>query len=161
MRKRRSTVFVKPGKDVTLYVPTDTPPAVIDYLNRLKAEGAFSQGVMEIVANYVLGLEEGDRERRSPWNSPQSTVEDSEDDVAFTAAVPFGLEKPAKDERPAEGFVAEGSGPDDGGESPGAAKPDPKPKLDMAELFRKAQHNAGKLAPDRPFDGGPRADTRP
>lgn len=54
MKKRRSTVFVCPGKDVTLYIPSETPPEVIDYMNRLKADGMFSQGIMDIVTRYIL-----------------------------------------------------------------------------------------------------------
>lgn len=46
--------MVTPGKDVTLYIPADTPPEVIAYLNRLKAEGYFSQGIMEILSEYIL-----------------------------------------------------------------------------------------------------------
>ncbi|KPV44535.1 hypothetical protein [Alicyclobacillus ferrooxydans] len=55
MRKRRRTVYVSPGKDVTLYVPADTPRVVIDYLNHLKDEGQFSQGVMDILIHHVTG----------------------------------------------------------------------------------------------------------
>ncbi|RIX52085.1 hypothetical protein D3P08_13990 [Paenibacillus nanensis] len=54
MKKRRQMVMVTPGKDVTLYIPTDTPPEVIAYLNRLKAEGFFSQGIMEILTLHIL-----------------------------------------------------------------------------------------------------------
>ncbi|MDQ0061672.1 hypothetical protein [Paenibacillus harenae] len=54
MKKRRQVVMVAPGKDVTLYIPTDTPPEVIRYLNRLKAEGNFSQGIMEILTGHIL-----------------------------------------------------------------------------------------------------------
>lgn len=46
--------MVSPGKDVTLYIPTDTPPEVIDYMNRLKADGMFSQGVMDILTRHIL-----------------------------------------------------------------------------------------------------------
>ncbi|MGO4372336.1 hypothetical protein [Paenibacillus sp. 2TAB19] len=58
MKKRRSMVMVAPGKDVTLYIPTDTPPEVIRYLNRLKAEGIFSQGIMDILIGHILGQQE-------------------------------------------------------------------------------------------------------
>jgi hypothetical protein len=54
LKKRRSTVFVCPGKDVTLYIPSETPPEVIDYMNRLKADGMFSQGIMDIVTSHIL-----------------------------------------------------------------------------------------------------------
>ncbi|TVY10743.1 hypothetical protein [Paenibacillus cremeus] len=54
MKKRRSTVLVSPGKDVTLYIPTDTPPEVIEYMNRLKAEGIFSQGIMDILIQHIV-----------------------------------------------------------------------------------------------------------
>lgn len=54
MKKRRSTVLVSPGKDVTLYIPTETPPEVIAYMNQLKAEGMFSQGIMEILTKHIL-----------------------------------------------------------------------------------------------------------
>lgn len=46
-------VYVRPGKDVTLYVPSDTPQEVCDYLNTLKEQGMFSSGVIEIITNYV------------------------------------------------------------------------------------------------------------
>ncbi len=55
MRKPRSTVYVRPGKDITLYVPSDTPKEVCDYLNSLKEQGIFSQCVIEIITNYVKG----------------------------------------------------------------------------------------------------------
>lgn len=65
MSKRRSTVYVRPGKDVTLYIPSDTPPQVIEYLNRLKMEGAFSQGIMDILTRHICegraGREPADR----------------------------------------------------------------------------------------------------
>lgn len=54
MKKRRSTVLVSPGKDVTLYIPTETPPEVIAYMNQLKAEGMFSHGIMEILTRHIL-----------------------------------------------------------------------------------------------------------
>jgi hypothetical protein len=47
-------VQVVPGKDVTVYIPADTPPEVITYLNRLKAEGNFSQGIMEILIGHIV-----------------------------------------------------------------------------------------------------------
>jgi hypothetical protein len=53
LRKPRSTVYVRPGKDVTLYVPSDTSQEVCDYLNSLKEQGVFSQGVIEIISDYV------------------------------------------------------------------------------------------------------------
>ena len=46
--------MVSPGKDVTLYIPTETPPEVIAYMNRLKAEGMFSHGIMEILTRHIL-----------------------------------------------------------------------------------------------------------
>jgi hypothetical protein len=39
---------------VTLYIPSETPPEVIDYMNRLKADGMFSQGIMDIVTSHIL-----------------------------------------------------------------------------------------------------------
>jgi hypothetical protein len=53
LRKPRSRVYVRPGKDVTLYVPSDTPQEVCDYLNLLKEQGMFSSGVIEIITDYV------------------------------------------------------------------------------------------------------------
>ncbi len=72
MRKRRSTVYVRPGKDVTLYVPSDTPLEVCAYLNQLKADGVFSQGVMEILTNHILGSESLPREPFDPALDPAS-----------------------------------------------------------------------------------------
>jgi hypothetical protein len=47
-------VRVSPGKDVTLYIPAETPPEVIDYMNRLKEEGNFSHGVIDILTKHIL-----------------------------------------------------------------------------------------------------------
>lgn len=74
MKKRRQMVMVAPGKDVTLYIPTDTPPEVIRYLNRLKADGTFSQGIMEILNEHILGQQSASAEKHPseaavvPWD---------------------------------------------------------------------------------------------
>jgi hypothetical protein len=83
LKKRRSMVMVAPGKDVTLYIPTDTPPEVIRYLNRLKAEGIFSQGIMDILIGHILGQQEAAEtsaieEAAMQWDDlPNESIEES------------------------------------------------------------------------------------
>ena len=136
MRKRRRTVYVSPGKDVTLYVPADTPRAVIDYLNRLKDEGQFSQGVMDILIHHVTG---------------QTTTEFHQTEVPFEE----DLLKLPKTALPSVSFTSSRSDSDalpvDELE-PSYTDPSTKPPfhLKMADIFRQAQKNTGKLA-----DAGP------
>ena len=129
-KKRRSMVIVTPGKDVTLYIPTDTPPPVISYLNRLKREGVFSQGVMEILTEHILGRGEPEEARPEaetggPWDglrdeSTAASVEDPMPAVAVEVSVDSGRETP-------------------------------KP-LSPADIIRQAARNAGKLLHDRSED---------
>ncbi|MDR6552408.1 hypothetical protein [Paenibacillus qinlingensis] len=117
MKKRRSTVLVCPGKDVTLYIPSDTPPEVITYLNQLKAEGMFSHGIMEILTKHIL------QERSTTmWeiedapNHLRATFEDEEHVPAL------------EDQEPSE-------------------LPDfnSKKNFSLEDIFRQASRNAGKL----------------
>lgn len=118
MKKRRSTVFVRPGKDVTLYIPVDTSPEVINLLNRLKEDGTFSQGVMDILTQYVQG-------QTMPTSNPP----------IFSEEAAVSLESDLRADRDIE------------------LQPAPEPKtpgkLNLAQIFRQAQRNAGKLSDSR------------
>ncbi|NQX61715.1 hypothetical protein [Paenibacillus qinlingensis] len=86
MKKRRSTVLVSPGKDVTLYIPTETPPEVIAYMNQLKAEGMFSHGIMEILTTHIL--REQSLATLVGEENPNHAIESFvEDDHFFTAPI--------------------------------------------------------------------------
>ncbi|WP_409343584.1 hypothetical protein [Paenibacillus sp. MBLB4367] len=132
MKKRRSTVYVRPGKDVTLYIPSDTPPEVIEYLNRLKRDGMFSHGIMEIVSGYVLS-------KQTAAAAAEFFMEEelSPSDESFGPYVP--------DERDDAAYAAEQEEPAD---SRQAAKPvlseEPK-SFSLTQIFRQAKQNSGKL----------------
>lgn len=119
MKKRRSTVLVSPGKDVTLYIPTDTPPEVIAYMNQLKTEGMFSQGIMDILIKHIL-------QERS------LATFDSEDELhhAITSfkdeEQPFTA--PMEDQTPSDVSVANS-----------------QKSFSLEDIFRQASRNAGKL----------------
>ncbi|WP_274654793.1 hypothetical protein [Paenibacillus humicola] len=114
MRKRRSTVFVRPGRDLTLYVPSDTPPEVIDYMNRLKAEGLFSQGMMELIVKGVMQELQAPRRREEDAGSGLPGMYPSvEAGTGITAAAdryehpddpPASQKRPAEDGRPEWGW---------------------------------------------------------
>ena len=124
MKKRRQMVMVAPGKDVTLYIPTDTPPEVIRHLNRLKAEGIFSQGIMEILTDHILG------QHVSEGLSPSEEASVPWDDVHN------GFEAAAIEEAPEPPVM------------PGLVKDEPKP-FSPQDIIRQATRNAGKLLHDR------------
>ncbi|XEC95144.1 hypothetical protein AB6A23_00715 [Paenibacillus tarimensis] len=130
MKKRRSTVYVRPGKDVTLYIPSDTTPEVIDYLNRLKNEGVFSQGVIDIVTRYVM--------EKRPIENPAMEAPVA---LSYNDSVPAELHEsdrtPEKDES--------GSGVGPGDDNP---IPESSTKFSLAQIFRQARHNSGKLLND-------------
>lgn len=197
MRKRRSTVYVRPGKDITLYVPAETPPEVIAYLNRLKDEGNFSQGVIDILTEYVLSHGAETPETETPvagaleddedfdW-PPRATRTDGSapvhpgpDTGAAADGWPgtgplsgstshiraFSRDAAATDHTggvldsqdtgaSGESADASGVGPEDHTEHTanpaGAASSTPPPaperkKLSLAQIFRQAQRNAGRL----------------
>lgn len=123
MRKKRSTVYVRPGKDVTLYIPAETPPAVIDYLNGLKRDGVFSQGVIDIITRYVESMQD-DASKRTATRGGNDAREDF--DFDFDSA---GLDDPFA--REYDGNVLSRS------------REESKP--DIARLFERAKRNAGKL----------------
>ncbi len=141
MKKRRSTVYVRPGKDVTLYVPAETPPEVIDYLNELKKEGIFSQGVMEIVTKYV-------QQHRSA--SAAAHLDEVDEEAAMSEAVSsFG---PFRDREPAQSpDPAAAARNDEPPEQPEQAPPETvvHKRFSLAQIFRQAQHNSGKLIDSR------------
>lgn len=137
MKKRRSTVYVRSGKDVTLYIPSDTPPEVIDYLNQLKMDGYFSQGIMDILIKYV-------REQRTAANPiarPSATegfpwVEDSADAITHINEDMPSAESDSRLEldepiTPVQAAVAEGE----------------QKKFSLAQIFRQSRQNSGKLVP--------------
>jgi hypothetical protein len=139
LRKRRSTVFVRPGKDVTLYVPTDTPPEVIDYLNRLKAEGMFSHGVMEIVTNYVL--------QSKPAASAvdySDSLADADMDDGFESRYERNWSESGQYEHRARAANEAGRTEQHAGDRiPGGQK-----KWSLDQIFRQARQNSGKLTND-------------
>lgn len=182
MRKRRSTVYVSPGKDVTLYVPADTPQAVIDYLNRLKDEGQFSQGVMDILIQHVAGsggqqLSSAEQpvplleslstpavdftDSLSSPVEPDSNVPSAAEYVA-QASPATGSPVPSESlvqsapivessstvasdsTAPLGSLVSSGSPAQSQSDSAGQSAPVPF-HLRMADIFRQAQKNSGKL----------------
>ncbi|OAS16703.1 hypothetical protein A8708_07500 [Paenibacillus oryzisoli] len=111
--------MVSPGKDVTLYIPTETPPEVIAYMNQLKAEGMFSHGIMDILTKHILGEQslaklatEGE-----PHLNMQSFVED---DILFTAPIEHQ-------------------------ESIDTQVSNSQKNFSLEDIFRQASRNAGKL----------------
>ncbi|WP_067930345.1 hypothetical protein [Alicyclobacillus kakegawensis] len=188
MKKRRSTVYVRPGKDITLYIPAETPPEVIDYLNRLKDEGNFSQGVVDILTEYVtahLGRQQLNAGAPSP-EAPQAQVHSSA--AAASAVAADGAASPGSDgtatsdvrelasgaPHSATAQAADPAHAHSAGEpvastdklhatpsavepalpTPASAAPAAEPqaspvperkKLSLAQIFRQAQRNAGRL----------------
>lgn len=122
MKKRRQMVLVAPGKDVTLYIPTDTAPEVIRYLNRLKAEGSFSQGIIEILTAHIAGRREA---------AATSQVEEAsgqwDDDDEQNAGIMEALEPV----------------------NPVDAVQDVQKPFSPQDIIRQAARNAGKLMYDR------------
>jgi hypothetical protein len=135
LKKRRSTVYVRSGKDVTLYIPSDTPPEVIDYLNQLKMDGYFSQGIIDILTKYVR------EERVSASTSANSEIEvfpgkerlHDIDIVSSRSETEEDDPKVGLDElpEPAQAAIAEGE----------------QKKFSLAQIFRQSRQNSGKLVP--------------
>lgn len=123
MRKKRSTVYVRPGKDVTLYIPAETSPAVIDYLNGLKRDGIFSQGVIDIITRHVESMQL-DASRQTAAGAGN----DGGEDFGFDFD-PSGLDDPF----------------DRGYERNVLSQSREESKPDIARLFERAKRNAGKL----------------
>lgn len=149
MRKKRSIVYVRPGKDVTLYVPAETPPEVIDYLNQLKQEGMFSQGVMDIVTKYVqehaalnrYRTTEGHVSLNEPAEFPAALLSLPEEELMETADF-------QRDFPPSESDLESGMDSDLELERDASEVVAPSQKLDLAQIFRQAERNAGKLKSD-------------
>lgn len=125
---------------MTLYIPSETPPEVIDYLNCLKQEGTFSQGVVEIVTRYVQ-----QQQSVSIPPAPTRHAADIGSDVpdfdtslgSFhdrlstplieSAALMAGTKEPvAKPSQVTSGSAA-------------------RNKFNLTEIFRQAQRNSGKM----------------
>ncbi|MBA2941852.1 hypothetical protein HZF08_26535 [Paenibacillus sp. CGMCC 1.16610] len=133
MKKRRSTVYVRSGKDVTLYIPSDTPTEVIDYLNQLKMDGYFSQGIIDILTKYV-------REERLSASAtteieifPGKEMFHDIDKVSPPAGIEEIDPKVELDEplEPTQATGAEGE----------------QKKFSLAQIFRQSRQNSGKLVP--------------
>ncbi|WP_261303331.1 hypothetical protein [Paenibacillus andongensis] len=142
MKKRRSTVYVRSGKDVTLYIPSDTPPEVIDYLNQLKMEGIFSQGIMDILTRYVR--EEQSNKRPVAELFPGKEMISDVDRAASLAENDSHMES-AEPIEPAHDAYDDFNQPKK--EIPGAMD---QKKFSLAQIFRQSRHNSGKLA--QPLD---------
>jgi hypothetical protein len=134
LKKRRSTVFVCPGKDVTLYIPSETPPEVIEYMNRLKADGMFSQGIMDIVTRYILQEQQslsipasGDSQIEGMGLSINDTYE------VLSNIEPIIAEPVEEQEHP---VFRDGPGSNE------------QKNFSLDQLFRQAGRNAGKLLQD-------------
>ncbi|KIL41811.1 hypothetical protein SD70_04085 [Gordoniibacillus kamchatkensis] len=143
MKKRRSTVYVRPGKDVTLYIPAETPPEVIDYLNRLKAEGIFSQGVMDILAAHVQGRRDTARGHEHANPHADARFPASEPAAPMPADIEdFGADdellEPATYRPPAAAWMEDWPDPE-------PSRPEPSRKLNMAQIFSLSRKNTGKL----------------
>jgi hypothetical protein len=127
LRKPRKTVYVHPGKDVTLYVPSDTPQEVCDYLNSLKEQGMFSSGVIEIITNYVQSSS-GEMAQSSNGLIGALAVPDSAGDNQIHNGAPASVTNPADNE--------EVSPP------PHEVQPAVKRRLSLSEIFSQAKKNS-------------------
>ncbi|MBP1963864.1 hypothetical protein [Paenibacillus aceris] len=136
MKKRRSTVYVRSGKDVTLYIPSDTPPEVIDYLNQLKIDGYFSQGIIDILTKYVreerLSATPANKVFPGKETTPDFEIISPPADPAESSEIgrfeELELDEPSK---PVQAVIADGE----------------QKKFSLAQIFRQSRQNAGKLAP--------------
>ncbi|KRF10703.1 hypothetical protein [Paenibacillus sp. Soil787] len=144
MKKRRSTVYVRSGKDVTLYIPSDTPPEVIDYLNQLKMEGIFSQGIMDILTRYVR--EEQSNKRPVVELFPGKEMISGMDEAVSLAENNSDMES-AEPNEPAHEAIDDFNQRKK--EIPGA---NDQKKFSLAQIFKQSRHNSGKLV--QPSDQG-------
>jgi len=115
-------VFVQPGRDVTLYVPADTPHEVIDFLNHLKQDGMFSQGVMEILTEYVQ-----QRDASAIARDPIATTEASHASV-LTQVTAATAPKPQVN-----------------APMPPTSQVSTTGKLNLSQIYQQAQRNADRL----------------
>lgn len=168
MKKRRSMVYVQPGKDVTVYVPADTPPEVIEYLNQLKAEGTFSQGVVEIITQYVQRQQYAGEPVHNLWEQPSPFFRDSSQDApqmppppSVTAHASGSSATPSEPLNPLAAPPSAGTMTSSSQESSESdvptldspladhpaesAEPSTLRKLNLAQIFQQAKRNSGKL----------------
>jgi hypothetical protein len=119
--------LVSPGKDVTLYIPSDTPPQVINYMNRLKAEGIFSQGIMDILTKHVLQerLTEAPIEETAPSRDIESW---NDDGLSF---ITTSEELQSKHDSKGDDLLSSN-----------------QKNFSPEDIFRQAERNAGKLLHD-------------
>jgi hypothetical protein len=144
LKKRRSTVYVRSGKDVTLYIPSDTPPEVIDYLNQLKMEGIFSQGIMDILTRYVREEQSNKRPVAELFPGKERA---SDRDEAVSLAENYSDMESAEPIEPAHEANDDFNQPMK--EIPSASD---QKKFSLAQIFRQSRHNSGKLV--QPSDQG-------
>ncbi|NRF90148.1 hypothetical protein HQN89_03745 [Paenibacillus frigoriresistens] len=144
MKKRRSTVYVRSGKDVTVYIPSDTPPEVIDYLNQLKTEGIFSQGIMDILTRYVRE-EQSNKPPVAEFFPGKERVSDRNEAVSLTEN--YSDMESAEPIEPAHEANDDFNQPMK--EIPSASD---QKKFSLAQIFRQSRHNSGKLV--QPSDQG-------
>ncbi|BFT76102.1 hypothetical protein [Paenibacillus sp. P36] len=133
MKKRRSTVYVRSGKDVTLYIPSDTPTEVIDYLNQLKMDGYFSQGIIDILTKYV-------REERLSA-SATSEIELFPGKEMFHDIDIVSPPREMEEDEPR----AELDEPPEPAQAAGAEGE--QKKFSLAQIFQQSRQNSGKLVP--------------
>jgi hypothetical protein len=139
LKKRRSTVYVRSGKDVTLYIPSDTPPEVIEYLNQLKMEGIFSQGIMDILTRYIR--EEQPVTRPVMEVFPGKNIGSDIDEVSSLA------ENFSEPELVADIELAQKAGADDHFTQQAMENPstNDQKRFSLSQIFRQARQNSGKL----------------
>jgi hypothetical protein len=135
---------------VTLYIPSDTPPEVIHYMNRLKADGMFSQGIMDIVTRYVLH----EHSIATPviGDSRLEDIETSKDNPGLSNENFHETERFLSTEPVPEGSIEE----QEDLESKAGPVSNSQKKFSLAQLFRQAQRNAGKLLHDTENEGNER-----
>ena len=139
---------------MTLYVPVETPPEVVDYMNELKQEGMFSQGIIDILSEYVQRLGRTRPLDSGITHTGLSETAFSDPTVARPAVVQEStVERPTPTMESADsGLSAENpeiESTDDadkvGGDSRSSAPNQVSAKLNLAQIFQQAQRNSGKL----------------
>ncbi len=127
-----------------MYIPSDTPPEVIDYLNQLKMEGIFSQGIMDILTRYVRE-EQSNKPPVAELFPGKERVSDRDEAVS--------LAENYSDMESAEPIEPAHEANDDFNqlmkEIPSASD---QKKFSLAQIFRQSRHNSGKLV--QPSDQG-------
>jgi hypothetical protein len=144
LKKRRSTVYVRSGKDVTLYIPSDTPPEVIEYLNQLKMEGIFSQGIMDILTRYIREEQPVTRPVMEVFPEKYSGLDIDIDGSLTDSYCDMESAEPIEPAQEADDDFNRQKQ-----ENPGA---NDQKKFSLAQIFRQSRQNSGKLV--QPSDHG-------